>query len=153
MTPAHVWRYTVSAKSSVVSFLSCCCFFFQAGLDSLGAVDLRNAVAAEFGVDLPATAAFDYPTVAALAAFVSQQAAPPDTADIVAASAHGDGQPSDAGGSSAVEAVAAGSSSGGMSREQVLASVRAAVADAIGAAIGDDEPLMEVVHELMQLPS
>ena len=33
-----------------------------------------------------------------------------------------------------------------MSREQVLAGVRAAVADAIGASIGDDEPLMEVMN-------
>ena len=84
--------------------------------------------------------------MAALAAFVAQQAAPPKAADTAAASAHGDWRPSEAGGSSAVEAVAAGSSGGGMSREQVLAGVRAAVADAIGASIGDDEPLMEVMN-------
>jgi Phosphopantetheine attachment site len=40
----------------------------QAGLDSLGAVDLRNSLSAAFQTDaLPATLAFDYPTVAALA--------------------------------------------------------------------------------------
>jgi acyl carrier protein len=40
----------------------------QAGLDSLGAVDLRNSLSSAFGTDaLPATLAFDYPTVAALA--------------------------------------------------------------------------------------
>ena len=43
----------------------------QAGLDSLGAVELRNAVSSHFGVVCPATMAFDYPTAAALAAFVT----------------------------------------------------------------------------------
>lgn len=43
-----------------------CCV--QAGLDSLGAVDLRNSLSSTFSTDvLPATLAFDYPTVAALA--------------------------------------------------------------------------------------
>lgn len=48
----------------------------QAGLDSLGAVELRNAVALEFDVDIPATAALDYPTIMSLAAFISSQLAP-----------------------------------------------------------------------------
>lgn len=43
----------------------------EGGLDSLGAVDLRNALSAQFSVDLPSTVTFDYPTVPALAAFVS----------------------------------------------------------------------------------
>eukprot|EP00887_Chlorella_sp_A99_P003342 scaffold26.g3342.t1 len=41
------------------------------GLDSIDAVELRNVVADRFGIDVPATAAFDYPTPAALAAFVA----------------------------------------------------------------------------------
>ena len=42
-----------------------------AGLDSLAAVELKNAVATRFGVTLPATVAFDYPTLEAMAAFVA----------------------------------------------------------------------------------
>ncbi|CAL8465604.1 g5140 [Coccomyxa elongata] len=49
--------------------------FMEAGLDSLGAVEFRNAVSAAFPVQLPATAAFDYPTAAALAAHISAELA------------------------------------------------------------------------------
>ena len=45
--------------------------FMEAGLDSLGAVDLRNAMAAQFSVELPASVTFDYPTVPGLARFIS----------------------------------------------------------------------------------
>ena len=42
----------------------------EAGLDSIGAVELRNAIASAFGVELPATVTFDYPTVQALTGFL-----------------------------------------------------------------------------------
>ena len=42
----------------------------EAGLDSVGAVELRNAVQEAFGVELPATVTYDYPTVEALAGFI-----------------------------------------------------------------------------------
>lgn len=45
----------------------------EAGLDSLAAVELRNAVAAAFSVTLSATAAFDFPTLAAMADHVARQ--------------------------------------------------------------------------------
>jgi hypothetical protein len=35
----------------------------EAGLDSLAAVELRNAVVARFGAAMPATLALDYPTL------------------------------------------------------------------------------------------
>ncbi|MET8146580.1 type I polyketide synthase, partial [Sphaerisporangium sp. NPDC005288] len=46
------------------------------GLDSLGAMELRNALNSDTGVRLPATAAFDYPTVSALARVLAEEIAP-----------------------------------------------------------------------------
>ena len=43
----------------------------EAGLDSLAAVELRNELGSRFGVDMPATAMFDYPTISALAGFIA----------------------------------------------------------------------------------
>jgi len=51
----------------------------EAGLDSIGAVELRNSVAAKFGVELPATVTFDYPSVAALAQYLAARTAPPQS--------------------------------------------------------------------------
>ncbi len=45
----------------------------EAGLDSLGVVDLKNAIVSRLGTSLPATATFDYPTIAALAQYISDQ--------------------------------------------------------------------------------
>ena len=39
-------------------------------------MELRNSVSAAFGLELPATATFDHPTIAALAAFISSRVAP-----------------------------------------------------------------------------
>lgn len=48
----------------------------EAGLDSLGAVDLRNALIARFGLDFPATATFDFPTIEALAQHIAANTTP-----------------------------------------------------------------------------
>ena len=42
----------------------------EAGLDSLGAVELRNALNIEFGLPLPPTVTMDYPTIATLAQYL-----------------------------------------------------------------------------------
>jgi hypothetical protein len=52
----------------------------EAGLDSLGAVELRNALGAKFGAELPATLAMDFPTASALAAHLALRLAGPESA-------------------------------------------------------------------------
>ena len=44
----------------------------EAGLDSLGAVELRDRVAAAFDAEVPATLTFDYPTISAMAHYLAQ---------------------------------------------------------------------------------
>ena len=45
----------------------------EAGLDSLGAIELRESLQRKFKTELPATLIFDYPSIAALSAFMSSQ--------------------------------------------------------------------------------
>ena len=54
----------------------------EAGLDSLGALELKNGLSSHFNIDLPATLMFDYPTIAALAAFIASQMRVTDVATI-----------------------------------------------------------------------
>ena len=47
-----------------------------------GAVQLRNAITERFGIELPPTAALDFPTVQALAGYVVQSVAPASAASL-----------------------------------------------------------------------
>ncbi|HEV2637106.1 MAG TPA: SDR family NAD(P)-dependent oxidoreductase [Actinocrinis sp.] len=61
--------------------------FADLGLDSIMAIDLRTRLARALGLDLPATVAFDYPTVRTLTAYVGDRlfpAAEPEEPDDLA---------------------------------------------------------------------
>lgn len=48
----------------------------EAGLDSLGAVELKNALEVKLGKQLPSTMIFDYPTASSLASFLTRTSVP-----------------------------------------------------------------------------
>ena len=55
----------------------------EVGLDSLLAVELRNALADSFGIELPATIMFDYPSINALAGYIAKCITPVSTVSML----------------------------------------------------------------------
>ena len=90
-----------------------------------GSVELRNAVAEKFGVELAATVTFDHPTVHALALQIASRLAPANAAVRPPAAAVDASQ--------AVTATA----------PRIAAQLHAAVAGLLGYAVQSDLPLME----------
>lgn len=56
--------------------------FLESGIDSLGAVQLRNELMTAFGIDLPPTVTFDYPTPAALANWIAKSLPNSSSSDV-----------------------------------------------------------------------
>ena len=102
----------------------------QAGLDSLGAVELRNTVASKYSINCPATLAFDYPTASALSEFVAM--ALPKTEDSCTAAAS---QPLPSELPSLLSSVNA---------DEILGRVTRIVNGVLGIEISLSQPLMEV---------
>lgn len=117
-----------------------------------GAVELRNAVAARFAVDLPATVTFDHPTPASLAAFVHAQL----PAEAAAEGSSGAAEDSGAWGApsqpaarrarrrGAATATAAASTGSQARAAAVLQQLSEVAAGVLGSAPAPDQPLMEV---------
>lgn len=101
-----------------------------AGLDSLGATDLRKTIAERFGASMPATLAFDFPTVRALATFVARRTA------LVEQAAAPTGQKQ--GHHLLVESAERAT--------EVLHITLDVLADVLGSVIQPDTPLMEVMQ-------
>ena len=99
----------------------------EAGLDSLGAVELCNAIAARFSIAIPATVTFDYPTIRALAQYLVSRGSLP-AVQAIPAPVHAAPQ--------------------GLGYAHVLAAILTARADVLQAPISPDEPFMEVVSSM-----
>lgn len=98
--------------------------FFDLGLDSLMAVQLRRRLSAELGEALPATLTFNFPTVEALAAHLAERLGPAEAPP----SAPTSSEPSPQAGG-AVAAPAAGTAVDALSDEQVRAELLAEFGD------------------------
>jgi hypothetical protein len=91
-----------------------------AGLDSPGAVELRNELSKQIGIQLPGTLVFDYPTVGALTGYIES---------CISAQAGTSEQPTR-------------SQSNQEHKAFVRSNVESIVAAVLGEVVGNDVPLM-----------
>ena len=73
----HVSSVVFTAARDIVgSDLTADQHLMAAGLDSLGAVELRNSLQGQLGLELPSTLVFDYPTVDSIAQYIASKLQP-----------------------------------------------------------------------------
>ena len=149
----------VCACSEVLAISHYVCFTPFLWLPA-GAVQLRNELTTSFGVELPPTVTFDYPTPAALAKFIAAQTAPTGAQLAPAGSGDADegtalpeeGADSDAEAAAAANTpapsapapapAAAAAAAARPSMQDIVSEVASIVATVLGGEIGSDEPLM-----------
>lgn len=123
-----------------------------------GAVELRNEVARAMGMDLPGTLVFDYPTTAAITAYITSKLAaaaalaePPTSS--TGAAAHGrahlqEGHGAHAGGLGLIARLPAPSAVPMVTPAVVLEAVRGRLSGAPGAEVRAEDPLAGAAAEL-----
>lgn len=114
--------------------------FMDSGVDSLGAVQLRNEIASAFGVELAPTVTFDYPTPDALATYVASQMGEAAQVVVVTQPEEGTATEETAAPSSEPETARVGSDLAASG--DTLSSVLSVVESVIGTAISAEDPLM-----------
>ena len=122
----------------------------ESGLDSLGSVELRNALSQHFELELPATLTFDHPSIAALAKHIAGLVTPaativsePDDAEDESSSMS-DTASATSSTASSDELEPATSVETAQAASAVLGQVAEAVASVLGSTVASDASLMEV---------
>ena len=81
---AHLLALAAGVRGMSVDDIDAQIGFFDQGFDSMNAIELRNQVQADFGVALPATVAFDYPTPDKLAGLLLAETGLAGQSEVVA---------------------------------------------------------------------
>ena len=114
-------------------------------MDSLAAVELRNAIGSTFSITLPATLAFDFPTLTAIADHVASQALPAEEQADEEASWEGpDGRHDDFPDAEEDDSVLDSTASMSDLLRTTTTNLQSIVASIAGEEVGEAQPMVEV---------